>query len=241
MTPHPDNHIDRKRRKLIMGLMGGSVLGPGVIPQMIRVALAMGKRDYPQGMQTVTGDVKVNGKSAVVGTLVDVGDVVTTGKDGYAVFVLKKSVYLLRENSELEISLEYEDKLKEKSILILQIISGSLLSVFGKGKKQMVTSTAVIGVRGTAVYLESDPEKTYICTCYGRADLSSRVSKDYRETVKTRHHEQPRYIFGRGAKELVTRAPVINHTDSELILLESMVGRRPPFLNTTKGASRYDQ
>jgi len=105
----------------------------------------------------------------------------------------------------------------------------------------MVTSTAIIGVRGTAVYLESNPEKTYICTCYGKADLSSRASKDYRETVKTRHHEQPRYIFGRNAKEFVTRAPVINHTDSELILLESMVGRRPPFLNTTKGASRYDE
>ena len=28
---------------------------------------------------------------------------------------------------------------------------------------------------------------------------------------------------------MIEAAPVINHTDTELILLESLVGRKPPF------------
>ena len=49
-----------------------------------------------------------------------------------------------------------------------------------------------------------------------------------RETVRTSHHEQPRYIMGAGAPQMLMGAPVINHTDAELILLEGRVGRRPP-------------
>ena len=51
-----------------------------------------------------------------------------------------------------------------------------------------------------------------------------------RETVRTTHHEQPRYVMARGAPQMLMRAPVINHSDAELVLLESLVGRKPPFL-----------
>jgi hypothetical protein len=33
-----------------------------------------------------------------------------------------------------------------------------------------------------------------------------------------------------GAPQMIMRAPVLNHTDAELILLESLVGRQPPFI-----------
>ena len=51
-----------------------------------------------------------------------------------------------------------------------------------------------------------------------------------RETVRTSHHEQPRYVMATGAPQMILRAPVLNHTDAELILLESLVGRQPPFI-----------
>jgi hypothetical protein len=44
------------------------------------------------------------------------------------------------------------------------------------------------------------------------------------------HHEQPRYILASGAPQMILRAPVVNHTDAELILLEGIVGRQPPFV-----------
>ena len=53
-----------------------------------------------------------------------------------------------------------------------------------------------------------------------------------REVVRTRHHESPRYIYGKGRATVVEKAPVINHRDEELILLESLVGRMPAFLQS---------
>jgi hypothetical protein len=35
--------------------------------------------------------------------------------------------------------------------------------------------------------------------------------------------------MGSGSPQMLMGAPVINHTDAELTLLESLVGRRPPF------------
>ena len=56
------------------------------------------------------------------------------------------------------------------------------------------------------------------------------VAPDASETVRTRHHEAPRYIYGSGRSTVMEKAPVINHRDEELILLESLVGRVPAFL-----------
>jgi hypothetical protein len=49
-----------------------------------------------------------------------------------------------------------------------------------------------------------------------------------RDSYSTRHHESPRYIYGDGRRRSIVRANVANHTDSELIMLESLVGRTPP-------------
>ena len=48
--------------------------------------------------------------------------------------------------------------------------------------------------------------------------------------MRTTHHEAPRYIMASGSPQMVMPAPVINHTDAELILLEGLVGRQPPFI-----------
>jgi hypothetical protein len=53
------------------------------------------------------------------------------------------------------------------------------------------------------------------------------------ETVRTTHHDQPRYIYRSGMPKPIEHAPVVNHTDAELILLESTVGRKVPFSTTT--------
>lgn len=223
--------FNANRRSFLLGLLSAGILGPAVIPKFMRLAIAMGALDHKQGMRTVKGDVKINGVMADVGSIVNMGDTVTTGPDGYAVFVVKRSVYLVRDNSSITLTQEPDHAVKDKAISVLTVINGKILSVFGKGKRRLISQTAVIGIRGTAVYLESEETKTYICTCYGKAEIRSRFVRSVRETVKTRHHEQPRYVYSRDAEEIMTPAPVINHTDQELILLESMVGRRPPFVD----------
>ena len=55
-----------------------------------------------------------------------------------------------------------------------------------------------------------------------------------RETVRTTHHDAPRYIYAHAEMpiKMIEPAPLINHTDAELIMLEALVGRRPPFFGS---------
>ena len=105
-----------------------------------------------------------------------------------------------------------------------------MLAVFDRRNRKIITPTAVLGIRGTGIYIEAEPKRTYVCTCYGIVDIEAKATPDVRETVKTNHHESPRFVYGSGSKQFIVKAPVVNHTDAELILLEEFVGRQPPFV-----------
>jgi hypothetical protein len=193
----------------------------------LRESLAAGAVE--KGLYRVRGDVRVNGSPAVEGMEIKVGDVITAGANGEAVFVSGRDAFLVRANTRVEAQ---GGAAGELALSGLRLLTGALLSVMSPGQpKTLRTATATIGIRGTAVYLEAEPARTYVCVCYGVADLAASSDPSARETVQTQHHEQPRYIMGSGAPQMLMGAPVINHSDSELIMLESLVGRRPMFEN----------
>ena len=217
-----------RRAFIVRILCGGLVSAPG-LSRLARTAHAMGSASYPQGMQKIQGDVRINGIPADVGAAVGAGDVVTTGTDGFAVFVIGKSVYLLRENTRLDLEGDTSEKYRESAIRVLRMLGGKMLSVTREKEKQIISATAVIGVRGSGIYVEAEPERTYVCLCYGIADIEARADAGATETVQTKHHEAPRYVYAAGSSRLIEKAPMKNHTDQELVMLEKMVGRRPPF------------
>jgi len=185
---------------------------------VVRDALAQGRME--KGIYRVRGDVRVNGEPAKEGSQVRAGDSIASGADGEMVFVVNRDAMLVRRNSNVSLLADG-----------LRAVTGAVLSVFASGqRKQIRTETAVIGIRGTAVYVEAERERSYVCTCYGEASLEPLGDPAARETVRTSHHEQPRYVMATGAPQMILRAPVLNHTDAELILLESLVGRQPPFI-----------
>jgi hypothetical protein len=152
------------------------------------------------------------------------GDKLTAGADADLVFVVERDAVLLRRSSSLEL-------LKNG----FRLVTGAALAVFAPGaRKTLQTPTATVGIRGTAAYLQAERARTYVCICYGEAVLEPVADPKARETVRTRHHEQPRYIMAKGAPQMVMPAPVLNHTDAELTMLESLVGRKPPFAATGK-------
>lgn len=189
-------------------------------------ALAAGSVE--KGIHRIRGDVRVNAAPAREGQDVRAGDVLTTGAASEAVFVGGKDAFLVRENSRVEV------QGAAGSLLLtgLRIVSGAVLSVFSPGEAKTVrTPTATIGIRGTGAYVEALADRSYVCICYGEADIVSSMDPSVRETIRTSHHEQPRYVMGMGAPQMLMGAPVINHTDVELGFLEGLVGRRPPFLD----------
>ncbi len=206
-----------RREWLARALLGGASL-----PLLLRSALAAGTRS---GLVKAEGEVQVNGSAAKAGAAVQPGDSVVTARGSTAVIVVGQDAFLLRGGSEL---LTADSN---TAIASLRLVTGKLLSVFGRGPRLITTPTATIGIRGTGIYIESSAERSYVCTCYGVVDLQASNMPEARETVHTTHHDAPRYIYARGDMpiQMIEPAPVVNHTDAELIMLEALVGRRPPF------------
>lgn len=226
-----NNEFDGGKREFLtyslgtMGLLGGlpaSALAMGKIPK----ELVPGKSIYE-----MRGTVRVDGRKANSKTVVTPRSLVETGSGSYIVFVVGKDAHILRENSRVQFS--GEGSLEQG----LRLLTGKLMSVFGhrtrpEDKMQLQTTTATIGIRGTGVYAESYGDRSYICTCYGATSISSAKDPSISEDVVSLHHDAPRFVLAEPENgKIIVPAPVFNHTDEELILIEALVGRKPPFSN----------
>jgi hypothetical protein len=209
------------RRTWLRGA-AAAALAAGML--QLRTALAAGR--LPQGVSRVKGDVRINGKPAEPGQHVGAGDVIVTGKGAELVVVVEKDAFLVRADSRIE----FGPAVAQGTAAVLRVVTGKLLSVFESGRRREIhTGTATIGIRGTGIYVESEAKRTYACTCYGEAVLTPVDDPAAAETVRTKRHDQPRFIYGKGMPRMLEPAPVFNHTDLELQMLEALVGRKLPF------------
>ena len=226
-----DTAEDPRRRLLIQALAAGlfAAVPPGGRTLAAEV-FGTGSPKLPAGrsIYRLSGKVLVNGFPATIETRIFAGNTVETSKDGEIVFVVGANAMILRGESRLELRTEQKD-----SMIIngLRMLTGKLLSVSRNRPMQIETLAATLGIRGTGFYLESEPQQTYFCTCYGSSQVAAKNDGRSRSSVVSTHHDKPLYILASAKPgQSIRRAPVINHTDQELVLIESLVGRKPPFV-----------
>lgn len=227
-----DDAEDPRRRLLIRMLAAGGFAW-GVAPRALWAGGIFGSspKKLPPGQSfyRLAGDVTVNGVQATMETRIGPNDTVKTGKGSEAIFVVGGHSMILRADSEVTL----EGKVEDDSLLVngLRLLAGKLLSVSRDRPMRVQTATATIGIRGTGFYLESDPDLTYFCTCYGSTEVAATNDPASRDTIQSRHHDKPLYILRDAqAGKSILPAPFINHTDQELMLIETLVGRTPPFV-----------
>jgi len=193
-------------------------------------AWAAGQKPPPPGLHEFSGQVSVNGQPAKHGMALGAGDRIVTGAGAKAIYIVGSDAYLQRSESSVEIGRDNAGR------RVLRILQGKLMGVFGKGEKTLETPVATIGIRGTACYIEATPKRVYFCLCYGKADIRAAGQTEIHTTLETHYHDHPIYLNGSGGS-MIEPARVINHSDAELMLLESLVGRLPPFVGM--GYSAY--
>lgn len=227
--PKPLEAIEESRRALLVwALASGVFAGTALFTGRRAGAQPLGKVPKPlpagQSFYEVRGAVKVNGQAANRETRVGPNDVVETGKGAQAIFVVGTEAFLLRDQTRLE--------MKGTGVLVSQmrLLTGAMLSVFGKGNRTVMAPTSTIGIRGTGLYVEAQPDMTYVCTCYGTTEIAAADDPKASEQVVSVHHDKPRYVLAKADKgRRIVPAPFKNHSDLELMLVESLVGRVPPF------------
>lgn len=238
------NDIDESRRKILLQALALGAASTLASQNVLASWFGNRPAQLPsnQSIYRITGEATVNGKTATLQTRIFPGDTVATAQDSEIVFVVNSHSMILRANSHLLIETPSNST---AALLIsgLRLLTGKLLSVSRNSPMQINTATATIGIRGTGFYVEADPELTYFCTCYGVTDVSASRDPLSRETVASQHHDRPLYIVA-GASEgkNIRNAPFINHTDQELLLIETLVGRTTPFVfaNDAYSAPRRD-
>jgi len=228
MNHEPD---DPRRRLLIKALAAGFFSGGLSAKNAMAGIFGSIPSQLPSGQSIyrLTGSATVNGKDATLSTRIGPNDTIQTGKNSELVFVVGGNSMILRSNSHIE--LKGKETLGTFFLNGMRLLTGKLLSVSRHQAMQVHTVTAMIGIRGTGFYVESDPELTYFCTCYGTTDVTSSNDPSSKETVVSQHHDRPLYILDKAKSgQGILRAPFINHTDQELMLIETLVGRTPPFV-----------
>lgn len=172
----------------------------------------------------ISGIVYINKTLASQSSIIHAGDRLSVAYGGRLLFSMFEDTYLLQEGSSLEL-------MSENNVVIsgLRLLTGGLLSVFGSRQKttKIFTRTATIGIRGTGVYLNSQPEKLYFCTCYGKTDLD--LGHNHVEHIESTYHKAFDVTGNTANTMKMAATQVIGHTDDELRLLELYSGRKPMF------------
>lgn len=217
--------LDRSLRLSAWTLAGASGL---LIPVAVAARRKRGRLPPGKSIYSMKGEVRVDGVRADLDTFITPPSLIETGRKSEIKFAVGSDAHYLHENSSMQ--LRGTGMVEE----LMLLSSGRALSVFGKreGEDKLVveTSTATVDVRGTGLYTESEPELSYICTCYGLVEIVSKTDPDSAETLETTRHDAPRNILADGTPGgLITPAPFKNHTDLELSLLEAIVGRTTPY------------
>jgi hypothetical protein len=221
---------DLRRRLLINGLAAG--LFAAVLPGCNTAAASEpGKLAAGQSIYRISGTTLVNGNEATLTSFIGPNDTIQTAKDSEIIFVVGTNAMILRGESHVELQGDRGDAL---SLLIsgLRIISGKILAVSRNQRMNIKTPTAILGIRGTGVYIEADAELTYLCTCYGTVDVAASGDPASRDSVTSSHHDRPLYITaGAEPGNNIQPAGFKEHTDQELMLIETetLLGRTRPF------------
>lgn len=216
--------LDERRRQWLVRALAAGLFGAGAPAGAQPLGRVPGPLPPGRSIYDLRGRVTVDGRVADERTAISASSVVETAAGASVTFVVGADAYLLRERSRVVLQGE-----SSGIASFLRVATGALLSVFGRGAKRLETPTATIGIRGTGLYLEAEPDRSYVCLCYGAVDLGVAGAPDIGESIVSRHHDAPRYVFGPTARRPIVPAGFINHGDLELMLLENLVGRSTPF------------
>ena len=163
------------------------------------------------------GDALINGQKLTKNTVIKYGDKIETKKGSSFRFNIGKEAFLVNEKTKFTLK-------KEENTNVIDLVSGSILGTFSKGKHKVKTPNMTAGIRGTVVFALVKDNKSYFCTCYGITDVHAhKTGKEM--TLEATHHN----MVWITPTKVNTTAKMEFHDDEQIRVLDKMVGRTPKF------------
>jgi hypothetical protein len=204
-------------------LSGSAALAGALLPLPAAAQAPWGR------VHELSGEVFLNGAPMAPNTAVQGGQTVSTGASGKVWFSIAGDAYFLRPRSELRLQ---SSNWRESVIDALRLVTGAMGATFRPGAQRSVFAlTATIGIRGTGVYVDTTPEETYACTCFGSTEMYSAAGGAMMEAVRvmTENHLARRIHRDPTMGMRIVSAPFERHTNEEIARLEQLAGRPSPF------------
>ena len=171
-------------------------------------------------IQSLEGKVWVNGKLADTSTEIHFGDSVMTGGLSHVTILLDGNVYRIANSSKLTLP-------ENRKEITLDMIYGAILAVFRHdAHKTIFTPTAVLGVRGTGLYLSERDEETHLCACYGDIEFADAANPQHQKHIHAEYHQI--VVLDHESGEFSINQKMVGHSDENLHELEKMADRTPP-------------
>jgi hypothetical protein len=168
------------------------------------------------------GKVTLNNRQTSTGDPVPTKSTMVTGPDsGCEIVFDHKNIIRINENTT--VSLDFSQPVK-----VLDLQQGGIGSVLknleklaGTDSFLVKTNVAVMGVRGTVIFIHADEAETYICDCNGVIYLRDKDNKN-RQTVKAAHHAAS--VFTNENGKIVVRPGAMKyHTDADMQTLAAKI------------------
>lgn len=171
------------------------------------------------GIHKLQGEVFIDNRQASADSRIQAGSRVVVAHDGALAFSIGQDAFLLKGGTAVEL-------VGGTTLSSLRLLTGSVLASLETRSKpfRLVSSMAIVAVRGGAVYLSAEPHRLYTWIRYGESEL--------------RFGRQRQLVSASDSAYEIVRDPagmsmqsmqVLEQMDDELRVLESLVGRTPAF------------
>ncbi len=171
-------------------------------------------------IHALDGKVWINGVAADKNSDIHFGDQIITAGLSQVTISLDGSVYRIASSSKLTLPEGREE-------VSVGLLYGAFLAVFRRNiPKTVRTRTAVMGVRGTGIYLSERDRETYLCACYGDIDFIDAMNEGNQGHVHATYHQV--VTLDHESRVFNSEQLMLEHTDADLFELEAIAGRAPP-------------
>jgi hypothetical protein len=169
----------------------------------------------------IIGSVTLNGRPAVNGDMVKLGDIIDTGDSSNCkIIIAEKNLLSIGKKTRVIYKIKQSDSALE---LPWGWLGGLIRNRKAIGDLKVIMPTVTASIRGTVFCIVAEgPDKTYTCACNGH--IHFKPSGDGTEELISASHHSANYYTRKNGSIAIEKAGLKYHTDESTEQMAKIIG-----------------